>query len=88
MSWNDQRKGRFSQANSEYFITFSCYGRQPLFRQYGAAKLFCQSLSINERKTGSQWLAWVLMPDHFHGLLRLGEDYTLAQVIKDIKGRS
>jgi REP element-mobilizing transposase RayT len=28
------------------------------------------------------------MPDHFHGLLKLGQDYTLSEVMRDLKGRS
>lgn len=88
MSWNDLRKGRYSQAQGEYFVTFSCYQRQPIFSQYAAAQLFCQSLKINQQTTGSLWLEWVLMPDHFHGLLQLGGQCDLAAVIKDLKGRS
>jgi len=88
MSWNDLRKGRFSQANREYFITFTTYRRAPLFRNYLAANCFCRLLSVNETKTQASWLAWVLMPDHFHGLLKVNENTELSYIVQDLKGRS
>ena len=33
-------------------------------------------------------LAWVIMPDHVHWLLQLGDGQTLSQAIKTFKGRS
>jgi len=78
MSWNDLRKGRCSQPNREYFITFTTYKRVPLFTNYKAANCFCRLLAVNEVKTQASWLAWVLMPDHFHGLLKVPEGADLS----------
>ena len=50
MSWNDLRKGRYSQTNREYFITFTTYKRVPLFKSYQAANCFCRLLAVNEAK--------------------------------------
>lgn len=36
----------------------------------------------------SEWLSWVLMPDHFHGLLKLGQSESLSNVIGRFKGRA
>ena len=88
MSWNDLRKGRFSQPNREYFITFTTYRGALIFREHLAANCFCRSLSDNEAKTQAVWLAWVLMPDHFHGLLKIPEGGVLSRIIQDLKGRS
>lgn len=87
MSWNDLRKGRYSQPNGEYFITFVTFNRLSLFDNSQAACAFCRVIAINEACTDAQWLAWVLMPDHFHGLLRLGGKCSLGRVINDLKGR-
>jgi REP element-mobilizing transposase RayT len=87
MSWNDLRKGRFSQPNEEYFITFNTHNRLDIFTDFRIAQLFCQQIAINESKHQCKWLTWVLMPDHFHGLLRLGEEETLlSKVIAELKG--
>ena len=87
MSWNDLRKGRYSQRNSEYFITFNTKNRQPIFNDFNIATLFCQQIAISENKHHCTWLAWVLMPDHFHGLVQLSEgEATLNAVVGQLKG--
>ena len=87
MSWNDLRKGRYSQANGEYFITFNTHDRLSIFENVKAAHLFCQQIAINENKHGCKWFTWVLMPDHFHGLLMLSEyGSSLSKVVAELKG--
>ncbi|WP_105200154.1 MULTISPECIES: REP-associated tyrosine transposase [unclassified Pseudoalteromonas] len=85
MSLNDLRKGRFSQANGEYFITFTCYQRIPFFQRFELATLFCWHLHQHELVCRCTWLTWVLMPDHFHGLLRLRKD-NLHEAVGRLKG--
>ena len=87
MSWNDLRKGRFSQSGGEYFITFVCRNRARFFDDDSAARTFCQQLVFSEQRFGCVWKTWVLMPDHFHGLLQLGEG-SLGQTLKHLKGLS
>lgn len=87
MSWNDLRKGRFSQERGEYFITFVCRNRIKHFSDDSAARVFCQQIIANENSHGCVWLAWVLMPDHFHGLLQLGSS-SLGKTVGHLKGFS
>ncbi|GAA6173987.1 transposase [Colwellia sp. KU-HH00111] len=86
MSRTDLYKGRYSEKHREYFVTFVCKGRMNLFSNENLARLFCETIAINEEHCDSIWLTWVLMPDHFHGLLRLGETLSLSQTIKHLKG--
>ena len=89
MSWNDLRKGRYSKNNVEYFITFNTRNRLPIFNNFHLAQLFCQQIQNNEDKHHCTWLTWVLMPDHFHGLLQLNENATsLAKIIGELKGNT
>ncbi|VAX11433.1 Transposase and inactivated derivatives [hydrothermal vent metagenome] len=74
MSYNNLRKGRFSEPGREYLITFVTQKREPVFHDFLAARIFVKELPCSEQQHHCQWLAWVLMPDHFHGLLSLGED--------------
>ncbi|WP_237162677.1 transposase [Shewanella halifaxensis] len=69
MSWNDLREGRCS-IGGEYFITFNTENKQPIFYDFYIARLFCSLLGENECQHDCRWVTWVLMPDHFHGLLR------------------
>lgn len=36
----------------------------------------------------SALLAWVLMPDHWHGLVSLGEEHDLASTIRSLKANT
>ncbi|MBW8185226.1 REP-associated tyrosine transposase [Shewanella nanhaiensis] len=88
MSWNDLRKGRFSQEQGEYFITFNTQNKQTYFNDFHIASIFCSQISMNEHQHNCIWLTWVLMPDHFHGLLRLGDDSELSKTVGALKGAS
>ena len=86
MSRTDLIKGRYSENNREYFITFVCKDRAKIFLDENLARMFCKALSLNEEQCNCLWLTWVLMPEHFHGILRLGEKSSLSQTIKSLKG--
>ena len=88
MTYNVLRKGRFSAPANEYFITTICANRNTIFSDLSLARLFIQLLRDLEHPLQCRWLAWVLMPDHFHGLLRLDGDISLAAVMRHIKGKS
>jgi REP element-mobilizing transposase RayT len=82
------RRGRFSENGRYYHITTVTYERTPWFFDLQTARAAIIGLREQERQTDSQWLAWVLMPDHFHGLLQLGEMDELSRHIAQFKGRS
>ena len=86
MSRTDLSKGRYSENNREYFITFVCKDRVNIFSDENLARIFCKQIAINEIQCDCIWLTWVLMPNHFHGLLRLGQKSSLSQTIKRLKG--
>ena len=88
MSWNDLRKGRVNKRHSIYFITFVVANRQPTFIDFKLAQTFCQLIKQNENSYKCQWLTWVLMPDHFHGLLQLNDKANLPEVIRGLKSKS
>ena len=79
------RRGRVSLPNQVYLVTFTTHQRRPLFSDPDCAMSMARA-SIDRRLwASSELLAWVLMPDHWHGLLALGEsDYlpSLAQKLK------
>ena len=86
MSRTDLTKGRYSENNREYFITFVCKDRINIFSDENLARIFCQTIAVNETQCDCVWLTWVLMPDHFHGILKLSDKCSLSQVIKHLKG--
>ena len=89
MSWSDLRKGRLSEPNREYFITFNTLDRIPHFNDFSLAHLFCQQIETNQKYHKCTWLTWVLMPDHFHGLVKLkNHSSTLPTIVGNLKGAS
>ena len=88
MAYSDVQRGRWSQPGLEYVLTFVTAGRRPVFDEFGHARMFVAELAAVERDELGSWLAWVLMPDHFHGLFSLSEGLPLSHVVKRLKARS
>ena len=68
-------------------MTCVTHRRAPLFRDAAA---MCVSAAL---ETPRLWhdatlLAWLLMPDHWHGLVVLGERSTLSTVMQRLKANS
>ena len=88
MAYQELLKGRFSEPGREYLITFTTQRRQPVFSSLKLARLFIRELRSLEADSACTWLAWVLMPDHFHGLVSLGNTISLSALVQTLKGKS
>jgi putative transposase len=82
------RKGRVSQPGQYYVITTVTYKRQPLFRQWHIGRLVVLEMRRLHEESIIQSLAWVIMPDHLHWLLVLGEVMSLSRMVQTFKGRT
>ncbi|UGB38267.1 REP-associated tyrosine transposase [Frateuria soli] len=78
------RKGRVSRHGQVYLITTTTACRRPLFAAEGPARTACLALTDPSNRADAALLAWVLMPDHWHGLLQLGDE-PLGGVINRLK---
>ena len=88
MSYNELRKGRHSAPGQEYLVTTVTAGRKCIFLDIGSAMPVISTMTDCAVLEDATWLAWVLMPDHFHGLISLGEGGTLSDCMRRFKGRS
>ena len=81
------RLGRCSIPGQIYIVTCVAWNRAPVFRHYLDARTACRI--IHEQKTwgDAECMAWVLMPDHFHAVVRLGPADDLAKVVNRMKAR-
>ena len=75
------RRGRWSQPGGIYLVTFNTEERRPWFADWEAASRTARALSSLEAWTDSALLCWVLMPDHWHGLVQLGEREILSRSV-------
>jgi putative transposase len=82
------RKGRISQPGQIYLITFCTHARKPIFRHRDIATDAVAALLEPRHWKDAKLLTWVLMPDHWHGLIQLDSDIALSQVIGKLKGAS
>jgi putative transposase len=82
------RRGRFSQRGQVYLVTFVTVGRRRLFLDPRLAHVAARVMADSRNWQCSRLLAWVLMPDHWHGLIELGEDQVLSNVVGRIKANS
>ena len=81
------RRGRRSIAGQPYLITTSTHERVRWFADPADADRAASVLNDKVTWPGATALAWVLMPDHLHLLLALGETETLPQTIARVKAR-
>jgi REP element-mobilizing transposase RayT len=82
------RKGRHSQRGGIYLVTFTTASRRPLFAAFDLACIASRTFEPSAAAETANLLCWVLMPDHFHGLLRLDGHRSLSQAVQRLKSRS
>jgi putative transposase len=67
------------------FITTSTYHRAPLFRSKTLAENFTSVLAKLRQEMGFGLQGWVLMPDHFHLLIRPITADATSSIVKQLK---
>ncbi len=88
MPYSNLRKGRYSEPGREYLVTAVTHRRIPWFKDFYSARLLAIEMQRLENEGVATWLAWVIMPDHFHALLSLGGAGSLGEAMNKLKGRS
>jgi len=82
------RKGRVSLANHAYLITTTTVNWQRIFDEFNAGCAAARCFENTAILGDAKMLAWVLMPDHAHWLLQLGEKDELDIVVNRLKSSS
>jgi len=79
------RLGRHSEPGRVYLVTTTAVGRHPWFTEPDAAFACARASVSSEVWQDARLLCWVLMPDHWHGIIELGSDNTLDRVMNRFK---
>lgn len=82
------RRGRVSLTGQIYNITTVTFGRTAFFGDFAAGCAAARCFENNRLLGDAHMLAWVLMPDHAHWLMQLGEHDGLATVVNRLKSAS
>ncbi|MBK1880666.1 REP-associated tyrosine transposase [Pelagicoccus mobilis] len=81
----DLRKGRHSEPNARYFVTFKAKPPSSSLCEPETHRAFKLTIEELERDNVFEMIAHVLMPDHVHILFRLGEILDLGKSISRLK---
>ncbi len=79
------RRGRDSVPGQRYLVTFTTYMRRDLFSNHALALDASKEIHDPRSWQKATLLAWVLMPDHWHGLIELGEGESLSELMRTFK---
>lgn len=82
------RNGRVSIPDQVYFITFVCDERKRIFTDWECALGAVKILTEERLWRNSKLLCWVLMPDHWHGLVQLADEESLSKLVQRVKAVS
>jgi len=82
------RKGRFSEPGRIYLVTAVTKDRERCFADLNAARCLVRTLKKESDLHRADTLAFVIMPDHFHWLMQLGELADLSAVVRSVKAVS
>ena len=69
-------------------MTFTTHGRCPLFENHERATCLARCLHGLALWQHTQLIAWVLMPDHMHLLIRLSGKDSLQTVVQKLKSNT
>jgi REP-associated tyrosine transposase len=79
---------RYQHTRQGHFLTWSCYGRQPLLASAGRGGLFLSILEEVRSRYRFVVMGYVVMPEHVHMLVSEPEHGTLAIAIQVLKQRT
>ena len=79
------RKKHVSVPGQTYFVTTTTMFRRPVFTDTEACRSIARAQCTTWLWRDSQLLAWVLMPDRWHGLIALGKKDSLTSLIGRFK---
>ncbi len=82
------RLGRRSISGQLYLLTTVTAKRQRLFTDTELARITARTLASENIWLPGRCPCWVLMPDHFHALVELGEGASLSKAMQRVKGVS
>ncbi|PKM10009.1 MAG: transposase [Gammaproteobacteria bacterium HGW-Gammaproteobacteria-3] len=81
------RKGRVSEAGRVYLLTMVTKNRRRVFADFAAARVAVCCLHSDAVRKSGQILAFVVMPDHVHWLLALGQKASVSGAVRVFRAK-
>ena len=84
---NRLRIGRYTEKSRVYLLTTNTFHREPVFSDFALGRLVIAQFRAAQDRGCANSLAWVVMPDHFHGLVEL-QHGSLSALVQKTKSLS
>ena len=84
----DLRKGRYSIPGQIYLVTVVTCNRRLIFSDFNIGRIVIRELMQADNFGSTRTQAFVVMPDHFHWLVELGDRLSLSSVVANVKCHS
>lgn len=81
------RRGRHSTPHAEYFVTICARRPTVALSDHAVTEACFNELRSLEQKTAASVRCAIIMPDHLHLLLTIGQSTTSSDVVRMFKGR-
>ncbi len=82
------RRNRSSESGRAYLVTTTTADRKPWFLDFEAGRRVVSSLRFCDRHAWTNTWTFVVMPDHLHWLIELGDELSLSEVVGRMKSYS
>jgi putative transposase len=86
--WRPHRPVHFYVQGGCYFITAACLHHQPLLRSGARRTWFSEFLREQVEAFEAELVAWVVLPNHYHLVVRIEEGRTIADLLRELHARS
>lgn len=74
------------EANGDtHFVTSAVVGFVPLFREQEPIRIFLENLRFYQDRGDYTLLAWVLMPEHFHIVVKRSVEHPISRIVGNLK---
>lgn len=80
-----RNRNDYERHGDVYFVTSTVAGFVDIFRHHRACEIFVDNLRFYQDRGDFTLLAWVLMPNQFHLVLKRSHGETISQIIGNIK---
>jgi len=79
---------RYILTNQCYFVTTRVLNGEPIFKSPELCLILIDNLKFYREKMQFKIFGYVIMPDHFHGLIKPQDSVTVSDIMRSIKSYS
>ena len=75
----------FEAHGNVFFVTSTVVGFTPVFNNTDLSRIFLENLRFYQNRSDFCVIAFVLMPEHFHLIIKVNDKGTVSQIMANLK---